>query len=62
VSIAEQSADLQTDELTAAGNLKVFVEQVSGVVDRRPQLDGALSELRAGDTPVDVRASACAPG
>jgi len=61
VSIAEQSADLQTDELTAAGCLKVFVEQVSGVVARRPQLDWALSELQARDTLVDVRASACAP-
>ena len=33
VSTAEQSADLQTDELTAAGCLKVFVEQVSRAVD-----------------------------
>jgi len=39
VSTAEQSADLQTDELTAAGCLKVFVEHMSGAVDRRPQLD-----------------------
>jgi len=36
VSTVEQLADLQTDELTAAGGLKVFVEQVSGAVDRRP--------------------------
>jgi len=50
VSTAEQSADLQTDELTAAGCLKVFVEQASGAVDRRPQLDRALGGLRAGDT------------
>ncbi len=50
VSTAEQSADLQTDELTAAGCLKVFAEQASGAVDRRPQLERALSELRAGDT------------
>jgi len=28
----------------------VFVEQASGAVDRRPQLERALGELRAGDT------------
>ncbi len=50
VSTAEQSADLQTDELTAAGCLKVFVEHMPGAVDRRPQLDRALGGLRAGDT------------
>jgi len=50
VSTAEQSAGLQTDELTAAGCLKVFVEQASGAVDRGPQLDPALGELQAGDT------------
>ena len=38
------------DELTAAGCLKVFVEQASGAVDRGPQLDPALGELQAGDT------------
>jgi len=28
----------------------VFLEQASGAVDRRPQLDRALAELRIGDT------------
>jgi len=50
VSTAEQSVDLQTDELRAAGGVKVFTEQLSGAVDRRPQLDRALEQLRAGDT------------
>ena len=50
VSTAEQSVDLQTDELRAAGCVKVFTEQVCGAVDRRPELDRALEQLRAGDT------------
>jgi len=50
VSTAEQSVDLQTGELRAAGCVKVFTEQVSGAVDRRPELDRALELLRAGDT------------
>jgi len=50
VSTAEQSVYLQTDELRAAGCVKVFTEQVCGGVDRRPQLDRALEQLRAGDT------------
>jgi len=50
VSTAEQSVDLQTDELRAAGCVKVFTEQMSGAVDRRPELDRALEQLRAGDT------------
>lgn len=48
VSTVEQSADLQTDELTAAGCLKVFVEQASGAVDRRPQLERALRAAGRG--------------
>ena len=50
VSTAEQSADLQVDELTAAGCWKVWVDQASGVLDRRPQLDELLEQLRPGDT------------
>ncbi len=50
VSTAEQSVDLQTDELMAAGCVKVFTEQLLGAVDRRPKLDRALEQLRAGDT------------
>ena len=50
VSTAEQSADLQVDELTTAGCWKVWVDQASGVLDRRPQLDEVLEQLRPGDT------------
>jgi len=50
VSTAEQNADLQTDELTSAGCYAVFVDQASGVLDRRPELDKVLERLRPGDT------------
>jgi len=50
VSTAEQNADLQTDELTAAGCWKVFADQASGARDRRPELDRVLEQLRPGDT------------
>ncbi len=50
VSTAEQSADLQVDELTAAGCWKVWTDSASGVLDRRPQLDQVLEQLRPGDT------------
>ncbi len=39
VSTAEQSADLQVDELVAAGCWRVWTDSASGVLDRRPQLD-----------------------
>jgi DNA invertase Pin-like site-specific DNA recombinase len=50
VSTAEQNADLQTDELTAAGCWRVYTDNASGVLDRRPQLDRVLEDLRPGDT------------
>ncbi len=50
ISTAEQNADLQTDELTVAGCWKVFVDHASGVLDRRPELDRVLEQLRPGDT------------
>ncbi len=50
VSTAEQSADLQVDELTAAGCWRVWTDSASGVLDRRPQLDEVLEQLRPGDT------------
>src|SRR5659263_515030 len=46
VSTAEQNADLQTDELTAAGCWRVWTDHASGVLDRRPQLDEVLGQLR----------------
>jgi Resolvase, N terminal domain len=48
VSTAEQNADLQTDELTAAGCWRVWTDHASGVLDRRPQLDELLAALRRG--------------
>jgi len=53
--------DLQTDELRAADCVTVFTEQMSGAVDRRPQLDRALERLRAGDTLVVWRLDRLGP-
>lgn len=50
VSIADQNADLQHDELIAAGCYRVYVDHASGTLDRRPQLDKVLEDLRPGDT------------
>src|SRR5664280_1411167 len=47
VSTAERNADLQTDELTAAGCWRVWTDHASGVLDRRPQLDELLGQLRS---------------
>jgi len=44
VSTAEQSADLQTDELSAAGCLKVFVEHLPGRGHRLEYWAGGLSD------------------
>jgi DNA invertase Pin-like site-specific DNA recombinase len=50
VSTTEQDASLQLDALHAAGCLKVFTDKASGSLDRRPQLDRLLDQLRPGDT------------
>jgi len=50
VSKSEQNPDLQVDELTAAGCWKVWTDHASGALDRRPQLDAVLEQLRPGDT------------
>ena len=50
VSTTEQNPDLQVDELTAAGCWKVWTDHASGSLDRRPQLDEVLEQLRPGDT------------
>jgi len=47
---AEQNPDLQVDELKAAGCWRVWTDHVSGALDRRPQLDEVLEQLRPGDT------------
>jgi len=50
VSTTEQNLDLQVDELTAAGCWRVWTDLASGALDRRPQLDAVLAQLRPGDT------------
>ena len=50
VSTREQNADGQTDALTGSGCVKVFVDQASGVLARRPAMEDALAYLRTGDT------------
>jgi len=52
VSTEDQSLDLQTDALTAAGVKQdnLHVEKVSGASAKRPALDYAIKDLREGDT------------
>ena len=52
VSTEDQSLDLQTDALLAAGVLpdNLHVEKVSGASVKRPALDLAIKDLREGDT------------
>ena len=50
VSTAEQDAALQVDELTAAGCYRVYTDHASGTLDRRPELDAVLAQLRPGDS------------
>lgn len=49
VSMQDQNADMQEDELLKAGCEKVFVDKASGVAKDRPQLTAALDYLREGD-------------
>ena len=52
VSTEDQSLDLQTDALRAAGVLpdNLHVEKISGASAKRPALDLAIKDLREGDT------------
>jgi len=50
VSTAEQDAAVQVDELTAAGCYRVYTDHASGTLDRRPELDAVLAQLRPGDS------------
>jgi DNA invertase Pin-like site-specific DNA recombinase len=52
VSTEDQSLDLQTDALKAAGVKpdNLHVEKVSGASAKRPALDYAIKDLREGDT------------
>lgn len=50
VSTHDQTLDLQLDALEKAGCGRVFRDTVSGALENRPGLEGALAFLRAGDT------------
>ena len=50
VSTTDQDAALQLDALNAAGCHRVFVDTISGSLERRPELDRLLDQLRPGDT------------
>ena len=50
VSTGDQSLTLQIDALEEAGCERVFQDQVSGVVNTRPNLNQAIKFARSGDT------------
>ena len=50
VSTWDQSLTLQIDALEEAGCERVFRDQVSGIVNTRPNLNQALNFARSGDT------------
>ncbi len=50
ISTTDQSSDLQTDALRAAGCSKIFSDQMSGARHDRPGLQQALDYVRDGDT------------
>jgi DNA invertase Pin-like site-specific DNA recombinase len=49
VSTRDQSLDLQTDALTAAGCELLFSEHLTGANRERPELNKLLAQLRKGD-------------
>jgi len=51
VSTVEQNAALQVDEPTGGWSLRFSPTTPRGVLDRRPELDAVLAQLRPGDTP-----------
>ena len=57
VSTRSQNDDSQVDDLTAYGCDKIFTDTASGKHADRPELDRALSYLRAGDVFVITRLS-----
>ena len=52
VSTADQNLELQLASLKEAGCQRIFREKVSGAHRQRPELQGMLDQLRAGDTVV----------
>ena len=52
ISTTDQDPALQLDALKSAGCLKVFSDTASGALDKRPELDRMLDQLRPDDTVV----------
>ena len=52
---AGESLDLQKETLDRAGVDRLFADVASGAKGRRPQLDHAFSQLRAGDVLVVLK-------
>lgn len=52
VSTTDQNPDAQTDQLTAYGCEKLFIDTTSGTLSARPSLTMLLDYVRAGDTVV----------
>jgi len=50
ISTNDQNLDMQRDALRKTGCEKVFVEQMSGGLDSRPELDLTMKALSEGDT------------
>ena len=50
VSTTDQDPFFQLDALERAGCSRVFTDKASGKLDRRPELDRLLDQLRPGDT------------
>ena len=52
VSTADQTPELQLDELRAAGCARIWTDQATGTRADRPELAKVLDHMRAGDTVV----------
>lgn len=50
ISTNDQNLDMQRDALKKAGCERIFVEQMSGGLDSRPELDRTMKTLSEGDT------------
>lgn len=49
-TVEDQNLSLQTDELTAAGCEKIYMEKISGAKSERPELARLRDSARPGDT------------
>lgn len=50
VSLKDQNLEVQVDELRKAGCEKIFSDKTSGINQKRPGLEDAVSHLRKNDT------------